>query len=76
MRLCDAFELQRDGWLDATIRNMKISPSQVQRPDCFGYLMKLGNKWKSWTKRYCVLKDACLYFYQDGNSKNAFGMVF
>lgn len=55
---------------------MKISPSQVQRPDCFGYLMKLGNKWKSWTKRYCVLKDACLYFYQDGNSKNAFGMVF
>lgn len=63
----------QDTWLDQTRRNLQLSPALVHRPDCFGYLSKLGSKWKTWTRRYCVLKDACLYFYQDANSKNSFG---
>lgn len=62
-----------DTWLEQTKRNLSLAPANMYRPDCFGYLNKLGNKWKTWTRRYCVLKDACLYFYQDANSKCSFG---
>lgn len=64
-----------DQWLDISNRNLKLAASAVQQPDCFGYLMKLGHKWKAWKRRYCVLKDACLYIYQDGSSDAALGMA-
>ncbi|KAM7353346.1 uncharacterized protein ACRADG_005440 [Cochliomyia hominivorax] len=66
---------QDNAWLDKSARNLYKQPSSISRPDCFGYLMKLGSKWCGWSKRYCVLKDACLYFFQDANSKSALGMV-
>ncbi|KAH8392093.1 hypothetical protein KR215_000522, partial [Drosophila sulfurigaster] len=66
---------QDNQWLDKSARCLYQSPGSILRPDCFGHLLKLGSRWCGWSKRYCVLKDACLYFYQDANSKSAFGMA-
>ncbi|KAG5899753.1 hypothetical protein JTB14_006091 [Gonioctena quinquepunctata] len=65
-----------DEFLEKSRRNLSLPPCSIPEPDCFGYLVKLGTQWKSWSKRYCVLKDACLYFYQDANAKSAFGAAY
>ncbi|XP_028131429.1 uncharacterized protein LOC114327122 isoform X3 [Diabrotica virgifera virgifera] len=65
-----------DSFLDRTKSNLMLPPCSIKEPDCFGYLVKLGTQWKSWSRRYCILKDACLYFYQDANAKNAFGVAY
>lgn len=64
-----------DNWLQRARRNLLLSPGALVKPDCFGYLVKIGDEWKSFNRRYCVLKDACLYFYQDVNAGNAFGVA-
>ncbi|CAH1105826.1 unnamed protein product [Psylliodes chrysocephalus] len=69
-------KLLMDGFLERTKCNLTMSPCSIKEPDCFGYLVKLGTQWKSWSRRYCILKDACLYFYQDANAKSAFGVAY
>ncbi|GLH04087.1 Regulator of G-protein signaling loco, partial [Gryllus bimaculatus] len=74
---CTGLHLAADSEEGAT-RWLAVISHSIERntqPDCFGYLMKLGQRWKAWQRRYCVLKDACLYFYQDGSSDSALGMV-
>ncbi|XP_031626929.1 uncharacterized protein LOC116343155 isoform X2 [Contarinia nasturtii] len=66
---------QSDQWLETSTRNMRLPPNSILRPDWAGFLHKLGSRWRTWSKRYCVLKDACLYFYLDSNSKTPQGMV-
>ena len=38
-------------------------PEAIFNPDCSGHLGKLGRRLKTWTRRFCVLKDACIYFF-------------
>lgn len=58
-----------------------MPPCTIQRPDCFGYLSKQAGSQSrefgsSWSRRYCVLKDAVIYFYDDANAERAFGVAF
>ncbi|XP_014468959.1 PREDICTED: uncharacterized protein LOC106741436 isoform X2 [Dinoponera quadriceps] len=72
---------QIDTWLDASMRMREMAACAIQRPDCFGYLSKQqehARKTSSptgWSRRYCVLKDAALYFYDDANAEKAFGVA-
>ena len=65
--------IQTDTWLDISSHNVGLSALSIKQPDCHGYLTKMGNRRKNWKRRYCVLKDACLYYYLDVNSTTAQG---
>ncbi|XP_050591618.1 uncharacterized protein LOC126922794 isoform X1 [Bombus affinis] len=72
---------QVDTWLESSLRMREIAACAIHRPDCFGYLSKQqehARKTSSptgWSRRYCVLKDAALYFYDDANAEKAFGVA-
>ncbi|XP_077541649.1 uncharacterized protein LOC144153792 isoform X2 [Haemaphysalis longicornis] len=60
-------------YMDTVVSNMHAPCGSLVDPDCQGYLCKLSQQWKSWKKRFLVLKDACLYFYKDRNAPVAVG---
>ncbi|XP_071867939.1 uncharacterized protein isoform X2 [Bombus fervidus] len=72
---------QVDTWLESSMRMREMAACAIHRPDCFGYLSKQqehARKTSSptgWSRRYCVLKDAALYFYDDANAEKAFGVA-
>ncbi|XP_023229542.1 uncharacterized protein LOC111629864, partial [Centruroides sculpturatus] len=63
-----------DPYLDLILRNVQLPPISISNPDCHGYLGKLSQRWKTWKRRYFILKDASLYFYTDRNATTALGM--
>ncbi|XP_011697260.1 PREDICTED: uncharacterized protein LOC105455556 isoform X2 [Wasmannia auropunctata] len=72
---------QIDTWLDSSLKMREMAAWTIPRPDCFGYLYKQQDHARKtcsptgWSKRYCVLKDAALYFYDDANAEKAFGVA-
>ncbi|XP_065574346.1 uncharacterized protein LOC136036193 isoform X3 [Artemia franciscana] len=67
---------QHDIWMSAVRKCIQSFPDQITSPDCQGILSKLGHRVRVWTKYYCLLKDACLYFYNNKEPSNAIGVVF
>ncbi|XP_035660386.1 interactor protein for cytohesin exchange factors 1-like isoform X2 [Branchiostoma floridae] len=57
------------------MNNVRLPALSIPEPDFHGYLSKLGYVHKVWRRRYCVLKDGCLYYYTDYNSKRAIGVA-
>ena len=54
-----------------TMRDKKISTSDLKKADCKGMLEKLGGRGhNTWQKRYCILDTSLLYFFKDEKSKN------
>ncbi|KAK8743071.1 hypothetical protein OTU49_001510 [Cherax quadricarinatus] len=66
---------QRDELMEISSRRIQQPPASIASPDCFGFLHKLGARWHQWKRRYCVLKDACLYLYHDTEATQAIGVV-
>lgn len=62
--------------LDAIFRNIKEEPFKIPdenyddlmytffSPEREGWLLKQGGSWKSWKRRWFVLNDRCLYYFQ------------
>lgn len=72
---------QSDAWLDEIFSMKQYSPDSIPNPDCCGYLnrqIEIENKTfrtSDWLKRYCVLKDAVLFFYDNMEAYSAYGCV-
>jgi hypothetical protein len=65
----------QDGWVAIQRQALLCPPSDIRHPDCFGHLSKLGHKWRAWRRRYCVLKDAALFFYAETAAPSALGVA-
>ncbi|XP_028406072.1 guanine exchange factor for Rac 30-like [Dendronephthya gigantea] len=58
------------------IHNVAIPALSIKKPDCHGFLTKQGAKSRrSWKRRYCVLKNGCLYYYREMADTTALGVA-
>ncbi|CAH1773294.1 unnamed protein product, partial [Owenia fusiformis] len=66
---------KNETWLDVSSHNVGLPALSIKNPECHGILFKMANRRKTYQKRYCVLKDACLYYYLGVNSTTAQGVA-
>jgi len=59
--------------MDVTAQNVGLPALSIRNADCSGHLLKLACRTRRWRKRYCVLKDACIYYYKTASSREADG---
>ena len=65
----------KEWYLSVSSHNVSLPALEIRRPECSGHLGKLSPSRRSWRRRYCVLKDACVYYYKFINSFNALGVA-
>jgi len=53
----------------------KISVSSLATPDHTGWMTKQGGSWKSWKKRYFVLKGSSLYYFKSRSDTDVTGII-
>lgn len=66
---------RKESFVSVSSHNVSLPALEVRRPECTGYLLKVGNRHRTWRRRYCVLKDACLYYFKNMNSLSALGVA-
>ncbi|XP_078253156.1 uncharacterized protein pdzph1 [Rhinoraja longicauda] len=63
-------------WVDVTHHNANLPPLAIKSPECLGLLYQVDKNKTVWAQHYCVLKDACLYFYAGIRSTLALGGIY
>ncbi|XP_064164927.1 uncharacterized protein pdzph1 [Anguilla rostrata] len=67
---------QNHVWIDVARHNSSLPPLAIKSPECLGLLHQLDGNKDFWVQHYCILKDACLYFYTGIRSTHAMGGIF
>ncbi|XP_072924126.1 uncharacterized protein pdzph1 isoform X2 [Hemitrygon akajei] len=63
-------------WVDVIHHNANLPPLAIKSPECLGLLHQVDRNKNVWAQHYCVLKDACLYFYAGIRSTHALGGIY
>ncbi|XP_038661086.1 uncharacterized protein pdzph1 [Scyliorhinus canicula] len=67
---------QNHVWVDVTHHNANLPPLAIKSPECLGLLHLEDRNKDIGSQHYCVLKDACLYFYAGIRSTHAQGGIY
>uniref|UniRef100_A0A4W3JVV2 PDZ and pleckstrin homology domains 1 n=1 Tax=Callorhinchus milii TaxID=7868 RepID=A0A4W3JVV2_CALMI len=68
--------LQNHVWVDVTHHNASLPPLAIKNPECLGLIRQLERNNDVGAQHYCVLKDACIYFYAGIRSTHALGGIY
>ncbi|KAK0137870.1 Pleckstrin y domain-containing family A member 5 [Merluccius polli] len=67
---------QNHVWVDVTRHNSNLPPLAVKNPECLGLLYEIDKNKDMSRQLYCILKDGCLYFYNNIRSTHALGGLY
>ena len=60
---------------EGSAHNIGLSALAIKDPDCCGFLHKQGRHFKTWKKRYCILKCNQLFYYGEMSETTAYGVM-